>query len=84
MGLGGKRPGAGRKPVHDEMMAREICQSAIIKKFGSLQAGIEFLLDSEEATLMKFAYEHAYGKPRERQDVNLEMPPIQIQWPDGD
>ncbi len=66
MPKGGKREGAGRKPVHDEISARDICQSAIIKKWGSLQNGIEFLLDSNEPGLLKFAFEHAIGMPKER------------------
>ena len=66
MGVGGKRQGAGRKPVSYEISAREICQSAIIRKFGTLEKGIEYLLESEEPTLIKFAYEHAFGKPVER------------------
>ena len=71
MGLGGKRIGAGRKPVHDEMKARDLCQTAIINKFGTLEAGLQFLLESEEPTLMKFVFEHAIGKPTDKiENVN--------------
>ncbi len=85
MATGGKRAGAGRKPVHDEIMARELSQSAIIKKFGSIEEGICFLLDSGEPTLIKFAFEHALGKPREKVDVDNNNPsPIYIQWPEDD
>ena len=83
MALGGKRPGAGRKPVHDEVHARNICQKAIIKKFGSLEAGIEFLLESNEPSLIKFAFEHAMGKPREKQDIAHEFPEVEVEWPDA-
>lgn len=81
---GGARPGAGRKPVHDEIAARELCQSAIIKKFGSLQAGIEFLLDSNEPTLLKFAFEHAIGKPADTINLPVEFPQINLIMPDGE
>lgn len=84
MAKGGKREGAGRKPVHDEMMAREICQTAIINKYGSLQDGIEFLLDSNEPTLLKFAFEHAIGKPREKMDLNADLPLINMIMPEGE
>jgi hypothetical protein len=58
MARGGARNGAGRKPVHDEINARELCKSAIINKFGSLEAGLKALLESNEPTLQKFVYEH--------------------------
>jgi hypothetical protein len=71
MGLGGKRAGAGRKPVHDEMKARDLCQTAIINKFGTLEDGLQFLLESNEPTLMKFVFEHAIGKPTDKiENVN--------------
>lgn len=84
MAKGGKREGAGRKPVHDEMMAREICQTAIIKKYGSLQAGIEFLLDTNEPTLLKFAFEHAIGKPADTINLPGEFPQINLIMPEGE
>jgi hypothetical protein len=71
MASGGKRVGAGRKPVHEEQKARELCQSAIINKYGSLEAGIEFLLMTEEPALLKFAFEHAIGKPVDKVEQNI-------------
>lgn len=65
-GHGGVRTGQGRKPVSEEVNSRMLSQAAIIKRFGDLQKGIEYLLDSGEPTLIKFAYEHAYGKPVDR------------------
>ena len=62
-GHGGKREGGGRKPVSEELNTRQLAQNAIIKKFGNLENGLTYLLDSGEPTLLKFAYEHAYGKP---------------------
>jgi hypothetical protein len=84
MALGGKRPGAGRKPVHDEIEAKNISQKAIINKFGSLQEGMEFLLGTGEPTLIKFVYEHCFGKPKERHDIEMQGEPVKIEWPDGD
>ena len=81
---GGSRPGAGRKAVHDEIEAKNISQKAIINKFGSLQEGMEFLLTTGEPSLIKFVYEHCFGKPRDKQDVSIsDKPTIQINWPDG-
>lgn len=61
--VGGPRPNSGRKSLSEEVNSRMLSQAAIIKRFGNLQKGIEYLLDSGEPTLIKFAYEHAYGKP---------------------
>jgi hypothetical protein len=73
MARGGARNGAGRKPVHDEINARELCKSAIINKFGSLEEGLKALLESGEPTLQKFVYEHAIGKPQDK--LLLTTPP---------
>ncbi len=63
---GGARPGAGRKPKADEDKVRTLAEDAIKKKYGSLQAGFAALLDSGSDMLVKFAYEHAFGKPKEK------------------
>jgi hypothetical protein len=70
MGLGGARPGAGRKPKSDELRVQNLARKALISKFGSEEKAFEFLLKSKEPTLIKFVYEHAYGKPREKIDLN--------------
>jgi hypothetical protein len=44
-------------------MAKDLSQSAIISKFGSLEAGLEFLINTGEPSLLKFVFEHAIGKP---------------------
>jgi len=71
-GYGGARPGAGRKPKVEEDRVRELAVSAIVKKYGSEEAGFLALLDSGEASLIKFAYEHAFGKPKERFEGELQ------------
>jgi hypothetical protein len=81
---GGARPGAGRPTKADEDRVRTIALSAAVKIHGSEEAAFEFLFNHTEPSLIKFAYEHAFGKPRERQDVAMTFPEISIQWPDGD
>lgn len=77
---------SGRKPVHDEIKSRDICLQAIEAQFGSLLEGIQALLASGEPTLIKFVYEHAIGKPKERveSDINSIIEQVQIiQLPDN-
>lgn len=77
---------SGRKPVHDEIRARDICIEAIESNFGSLLEGLQALLNSGEPSLIRFVYEHALGKPKERieSDINSVIEQIQIiQLPDN-
>lgn len=69
----GESRGQGRKAKADEDKIRNLAISAIVKKYGSEQAGFEALLDSGEPSLMKFAYEHAFGKPKEKIEHSGEM-----------
>jgi hypothetical protein len=84
---GGSRPGSGRKPKADEEKIRFLAVSAIEKTHGSLEEGFTTLLKSGEASLIKFVWEHAVGKPRERMDLDLDNPytgpAIIIQAPNG-
>lgn len=66
MANGGARPGAGRKKKSDEARIQQMATKALISKYGSEQAAFEALLSSKEPTLIKFAYEHAFGKPKEK------------------
>ena len=63
---GGKRPGSGRKTKAEETKVANIAMDAIKLKHGSLEAGFAWLLSSNEASLIKFAFEHAFGKPTEK------------------
>jgi hypothetical protein len=72
-GKGGARVGAGRKPVHEEIKARDLAISAIVSKFGSLEDGLIQLLNSDEPTLIKFVYEHAIGKPKDTLDIQARV-----------
>jgi hypothetical protein len=86
-GHGGKREGSGRKPKADEEKVRNLAVSAIEKTHGSLEEGFTNLLKSGEASLIKFVWEHAVGKPREKMDVDLDNqysgPAVVIQAPNG-
>jgi hypothetical protein len=86
MGLGGARPGAGRKPKADEEKIRGLAVSAIEKKHGTLEDGFLKLLESGEASLIKFVWEHAVGKPREKVDMDTRFtggPAVILQMPAG-
>lgn len=71
---GGARPGSGRKPKADEEKVRGLAVSAIEKTHGSLEEGFTKLLTSGEPSLIKFVWEHAVGKPREKLDLDLDNP----------
>lgn len=78
MPSGGPGRGGGRKPLHEEMKARDLAVKSIVNKFGSLEAGLEFLLGTEEPTLVKFVFEHAIGKPKEKLEHSGEIQLPQI------
>jgi hypothetical protein len=66
MAHGGKREGAGRKPKAEEERVRDLAVSAIVEHYGDEQKGFQALLNSEEPSLIKFVFEHAFGKPKEK------------------
>jgi hypothetical protein len=66
MPAGGKRIGAGRKPLSEELKTADLCRTAIINHFGSLEAGLIYMMQSGEPALIKFVFEHAYGKPTDK------------------
>ncbi len=68
-GHGGIRKGQGRKPIAEELKSYDLCRSALVAKFGSMEAAITYLIESEEPALMKFVYEHAIGKPQDKVDL---------------
>lgn len=83
MAKGGKREGAGRKSIAEEVNSRELAITALKNKFGDLTKALEYLLSSEQPQLIKFAYEHAFGKPVERiatLDDEGNTMPIIINW----
>ncbi len=87
MAHGGKRDGAGRKTVSEEVNSRELAITALKNKFGDLTKALEYLLSSEQPQLIKFAYEHAFGKPVERiatLDEDGNTMPLIINWMKSD
>lgn len=70
MALGGARAGAGRKPKTDEVRVQNLAVSALIAKYGTEEKAFENLLESGEPSLIRYVYEHAFGKPREKVDLN--------------
>lgn len=77
---GHKTKGAGRPRKTDEIRITATAIESITKKYGSLEKGFIALLESEEPTLIKFVFEHAAGKPREKLDVdmNQEIEHVQV------
>ncbi len=72
MANGGKRIGAGRKSKAQEELVRNLAIKSIVAKHGSEEAGFKALLDSGESSLIKFVYEHAYGKPKEKVELSTD------------
>ena len=69
MPKGGVRKGAGRPRATDEVLARELCISALVRKYGSLEAAMDDLVASKDPILRRFVLEHAIGKPQEKHEV---------------
>jgi hypothetical protein len=67
---GGVRPGAGRPSKVDEERVRDLSVNAIKAHYGSEELGFKALLDSKEPVLIKFVFEHAYGKPTEKHELS--------------
>lgn len=66
-----KTAGPGRPSKAEEFKTASIARAAIEGKFGSIEKGFEFLLDSKEPGLIKFVFEHGFGKPRENVSVEV-------------
>lgn len=69
MPRGGRQPGAGRKSIAEELGTRDLARKAIIARWGSLEEGLEALLNMDEPALTKFVFEHAVGKPTDQVDM---------------
>lgn len=68
---GGARIGAGRKKKELEIEARKLALNAIVKLYGSVERGFEYLLRSGEPMLVKFAWGHAVGNPKDTVDIDM-------------
>jgi hypothetical protein len=73
-GKGGARPGSGRPTKADEDKVRNLAVGAIVAKYGSEEAGFSALIESGEPALIKWVYEHGYGKPKEFVDITTNQP----------
>lgn len=79
MPRGGFRENSGRKPRSEELGITKLAVDAIIEYYGSLELGFVSLLKSQDTALIKFVWEHAAGKPRERVDIDIDAEVQQIQ-----
>lgn len=70
MPSGGARVGAGRKARAQEERIQSLAVKALVNKYGSEEKAMEALLETKEPSLLKFVYEHAFGKPREKVDMD--------------
>ncbi len=70
---GGARPGAGRPSKAEEQKTASLAKAAIAGKFGTVEAGFQWLLESGEPSLIKFVFEHAFGKPQDNVDVSGDL-----------
>lgn len=61
-GKGGKRPGAGRPTVAKELGTAQLAKDSLIAKYGDLKSALNALLETKEPSLIKFVFEHAFGK----------------------
>jgi len=69
---GGYRPNSGRKSRAEELGITTIAVQSICEHYGSLLEGFKELLRSGEPSLVKFVWEHAAGKPREKFDIDVD------------
>lgn len=83
MPRGGARKGAGRKSIATEEQTREKAKAAILAKYETLEKGLESLLSSGEPSLIRFVFEHAFGKPQEEVDITSQGNPIKIKFVDA-
>jgi hypothetical protein len=86
MPSGGPGRGQGRKSRAEEEKTSTMARNAIAGKYGTPEAGFIFLLETKEPSLIKFVFEHAFGKPQDNvsMDVtgNVKFTGIEIVKPD--
>ena len=76
---GGARPGAGRKSYAEEYGIRQLAIQAIEEQYGSVTEGLKFLLNSGEPALIKFAWGHAIGNPKDNIEIDMTSVVEQVQ-----
>ncbi|MEM6814909.1 MAG: hypothetical protein AAF600_10995 [Bacteroidota bacterium] len=79
---GGARPGAGRKPKDKEEKAKRLSIKALVETFGSEEEAFKHAAqkaqsdDKNSYQYFKILIEYAYGKPKEKTEMELNIPPI--------
>jgi hypothetical protein len=69
---GGAQPGAGRKKRVDEEWSRKMCIAGLIKKYGSIEEGIETVLSEFGDSKVKLLiWQHVLGVPETISKVKL-------------
>jgi hypothetical protein len=61
----------GRLPEERAVHARTIALNALERRFGSLDAAFEHLLNSGVPSLVMYAYQMGFGKPQENAKVEV-------------
>lgn len=69
MAKGGAREGAGRKSKAEELQIVNQALDAITERYGGLREGFIALLNTGEPSLVKWVFEHAAGKPKDKVDI---------------
>lgn len=61
----------GRLPEERAVHARTIALNALERRFGSLDAAFEHLLNSGVPSLVMYAYQMGFGKPQENAKIEV-------------
>jgi hypothetical protein len=84
MSHGGKRDNSGRKSISEELGTRDLARKALIARYGGLEEALNALLATQEPALLKFVFEHAFGKPQEKVDVTSGGETIVVSFKDAE
>lgn len=82
-GHGGRRKGAGRKSVHEELRAKELSKASFEAEFGTLQEAFTFGMkqikkgDKHSFSYYKLLLAYAFGNPKDSIDLTSGDEPIQ-------
>ncbi len=69
-GKGGKRPGSGRPTIAKELATADLARNILIQEYGSLDEALLSLLKTKEPALLKFVFEHAFGKTPDKVELS--------------
>ena len=77
---------SGRRPTAIDLKTSELARESLTEYYGSLKDAMLAALEDKDTIMRKFVYEHAFGKPTDKiqLDVDGNLPTIQIiQIPDN-